>query len=225
MYTDTNPDLYISITSVMDRGTALVLENCEDGIFIKDTVSGLYMLACRRTDTAKQWLVKHEGDYGVVVTFDSHAADFVKSRYGLCNTLECYQAVYAHTTAPQIKADLDVRNATKEDFDFVAAVYNKVSPEELKEIINRNQLFIATKDSRIIGFAGQHLEGSLGILEVMPEYRGNGYGKYLEVFMIDHMLKKGQKPFCQVETFNKISLELQKKLGYNITTEKVYFIY
>jgi ribosomal protein S18 acetylase RimI-like enzyme len=65
-----------------------------------------------------------------------------------------------------------------------------VSKQELKEIIRRRELFIGLYNQEIIGFIGQHLEGSIGLLEIFPTYRGNGYGTELESYLIAHMLKK-----------------------------------
>ena len=77
----------------------------------------------------------------------------------------------------------------------------------------------------MVGFIGQHLEGSMGLLEVLPQYRKNGYGMELEQTMINYMLEKGLIPFCQVEVTNEKSLRLQKKLGLTISREQVYWLF
>lgn len=69
------------------------------------------------------------------------------------------------------------------------------------------------------------MEGSIGLLEVMPEYRRKGYGVELESFMISHMLQQNLMPFGQIEVANDKSLGLQHKLGMQISQEKVYWIF
>lgn len=110
------------------------------------------------------------------------------------------------------------------DFPFVSFHYGMVSAEELTKIIRRGQLFIGFHDGKPIGFIGEHLEGSMGLLEILPGYRGKGYGTELEIFMIGHMLEKGQRPFCQIETDNSNSMRLQRKLGLTISEERMYWM-
>ena len=226
MYTDKKPLLYKSITQVINRGSAEILENCDKGIFIKDTVSGVCMLVCDSFELSCKWLTKHEDiGYTVLAVFDSDVAGFAAKRYGFSGKLECYQAVYTHSTAPEYTSDLIIREADMTDFEKVSSVYDKITEEELKQVIGRKELFIGMRGQEMAGFAGRHLEGSIGILEVLPQYRKRGYGKALECFMIKYMLDKGLSAFCQVETHNEISRNLQLKLGYTVTDEKIYFLY
>jgi GNAT superfamily N-acetyltransferase len=51
----------------------------------------------------------------------------------------------------------------------------------------------------------------MGLLEVLPIHRGKGYGTELESYLIARMLKRDLIPFCQIETDNDKSLNLQKK--------------
>ena len=64
-----------------------------------------------------------------------------------------------------------------------------------------------------IGFIGEHLEGSMGLLYVFPEYRRRGYGAALQRHLISKTLEEGYIPFGQVEKDNHASLRLQKKIG------------
>lgn len=68
-------------------------------------------------------------------------------------------------------------------------------------------------------------EGSIGILEVLDEYRGRGFGSALEKFMVNRILEKGQTPFAQISVDNQVSMDLQRKLGFEISTERVYWLF
>ena len=85
-------------------------------------------------------------------------------------------------------------------------------PEYIKELIRRKQLWGIFEDGALAGFIGQHFEGSMGLLEVLPQYRKQGYGKILEAFMIRHVLGQGRTPFCQVFDGNTASARLQERL-------------
>ena len=103
--------------------------------------------------------------------------------------------------------------------------YQKLSEEELRKIIERENLFMAVHNEKPVGFVGEHLEGSMGLLEILPDCRRKGYGTELESFMISHILKQNLIPYCQVEVDNDKSLELQRKLGLIISKEKLYWIF
>ena len=64
-----------------------------------------------------------------------------------------------------------------------------------------------------MGFIGEHLEGSMGLLYIFPEYRRKGFGTVLETYLIAKTMEDGYIPFGQVEKDNLRSLSLQKKIG------------
>ena len=74
-----------------------------------------------------------------------------------------------------------------------------------------------------VGFVGLHPEGCFGLLEVFPEQRGQGYGAALEAHILRFCLENGRVPYCQVEVDNIVSLNLQKKLGLDVSPETSLF--
>ena len=76
----------------------------------------------------------------------------------------------------------------------------------------------------IAGFAGTHEERSMGLLEILPEYRRLGLAYALEAHLINHLLSQGRVPFCQVAIVNVASIRLQQKLGLTISDQVVYWL-
>ena len=76
----------------------------------------------------------------------------------------------------------------------------------------------------IAGFVGTHEEQTMGLLEILPEYRRLGLAYALEAHLINHLLSIGQTPFCQVAIHNEPSLRLQRKLGLTISDTVVYWL-
>ena len=74
-------------------------------------------------------------------------------------------------------------------------------------------MFLGYKGALLAGFIGEHLEGSMGLLYVFPEFRRKGIATALEKYYIARTMEKGFVPFGQVEKDNKESLLLQKKLN------------
>ena len=100
-----------------------------------------------------------------------------------------------------------------------------LSREELTKIITRRKLIMGLLNGKPVGFVGEHLEGSLGILYILPEYRKQGFAAYLEKYQMNEMLKDGYLPFGQVEVGNEKSLNLQKKLGFKECSGFVYWFF
>jgi tRNA (guanine37-N1)-methyltransferase len=76
----------------------------------------------------------------------------------------------------------------------------------------------------IVGFVGTHDEHSMGLLEILPEYRRLGLGYALEAHLINHLLSRGRVPFCQVAVYNEASILLQEKMGLEISTSVIYWL-
>lgn len=225
-YVNKNYILYAGLIQSIRRGTAEILEENEQGVFLRDTVSDAFMVATENTELSIHWLNTHEElNYNLVAVFQKTLAEFVAERYGLTSVLDCLQAVYMKSEPPTLRGTIQIHTATDEELQIITDHYDKLSEPELKKIIQRKELFIGTHDNKIVGFAGQHLEGSMGLLEILPMYRGKGYGTELENYLIAHILEKGMIPFCQVEIDNYKSLGLQKKVGLTISDEHVYWLF
>lgn len=65
----------------------------------------------------------------------------------------------------------------------------------------------------MVGFIDEHLEGSMGLLYIFPEYRRRGFGAELQTHYIVKAMEDGYIPFGQVEKGNLNSLKLQQKIG------------
>lgn len=226
MNLETNPVLYAGLIQIHKRGTAEILEETENGIFLLDTVSNGVMLAVENIETGRQWLRKHSDLHSTLFSvFDRELVDFIRAEYGLTEVLDCYQAVYPLKTPPACGKKLQIRCATQQDLPIILAHYGKLSEAELKQVIAHGNLFLAFHNGEAVGFVGEHLEGSMGLLDVLPDCRRQGYGAELESFMISRMLERGLLPYCQVEVDSEKSLALQRKLGMMVSTEKVYWVF
>ena len=226
MYLDANPYLYAGLIHVLRRGTAILLEESAQGIFLKDSVSQFSFLAVDSCSLGVEWLMRHEREsYAGLCVFDPMLASFAKKRYAFSTHMTCFQAVYPFRTPPPLSRKLRIRPASPQDLETVAAHYHHVSTNELAQNICLRNLFLGYRDDTMVGFVGQHLEGAIGLLEVLPKHRGQGYGRELEGFMIARMLEDGYLPFCQVEEENEASLGLQRSLGMRLADGKMYFVY
>ncbi len=57
---------YIAIRRVVERGTAEIIEQSEDVLFIRDKVSGVNLLACEDDELAREVMERHR-DRGITL--------------------------------------------------------------------------------------------------------------------------------------------------------------
>lgn len=126
MNLETNPVLYAGLIQIRKRGTAEILEETENGIFLLDTVSNGVMLAVENIETGRQWLRKHSDLHSTLFSvFDRELVDFIRAEYGLTEVLDCYQAVYPLNTPLACEKNLQIRCATQQDLPIILAHYAK----------------------------------------------------------------------------------------------------
>lgn len=75
----------------------------------------------------------------------------------------------------------------------------------------------AFKDDQLVGFAGIHDSGSMGLLEVFPSYQKHGIGSSLVKRMIVKQLEQNQIPFSEIFEHNQTSIRLVKKVGMELS--------
>ena len=86
--------------------------------------------------------------------------------------------------------------------------------------VSKHPYFIAKYDGKIIGYGGMYIiidEAYILNICILPEYRGNGYGKMLLKSMMSYAAKKGALSMTlEVRVSNAIALELYKDLGFTV---------
>ena len=141
----------------------------------------------------------------------------------------CYNAAYLHEKYIE-RRNFEVKIKVLKE-EFVEVVKNNYSELSLcnsgyiEERVKDKELYGAFLGNRLAGFIGTHEEGSIGMLEVMPEFRGKCIGSELERYAINRAISKGRYPYCQVKEKNEISMKLQKSLGMEISKTKVYWLF
>jgi len=137
----------------------------------------------------------------------------------------CYQTVYTNGPLPQERHDMRIRQLTIDDVPFVLQNYHHpgANREHIEARIHEYMIG-AFIDENCAGFAGIHEEGSIGLLEVLPEYRRQGIAEVLETHVIRWCIQKGRLPYCHVLTDNAASLALQQKLNLTLDPKPLYWL-
>lgn len=204
---------YLGIDRVLKRGSGEILEETDRALLVRDRVSEALMLACEDASSGLALLGRHIDSGCSLLMVPNYAAGLTAfERYGFSEKLECYQVAY-YGEKPQPDNRLTVRTADENDLPMLTETYHLISPEEMEKVVRRGSVLIGCEGNCPVGFIGEHLEGSMGMLYVFPEHRRRGFGYALQTHYIVKTLENGYVPFGQVEKSNRISMKLQEKIG------------
>ena len=203
----------LGLDRVLKRGSGEIIAEQDNALLIRDSVSGAYLLACEDTAAGLRVLDRNiRPDCGLLMVSNEALGKEAYSRYGFSGKLECFQVAY-YGEKPPADSRISVRAAEERDLRMLVRNYRLVSREELGKAVARRSVLLGYHQDQLIGFIGEHLEGSMGMLYVFPEFRHKGFGAALQSHLIAKTMEEGYIPFGQVEKENHASLCLQKKLG------------
>ncbi|MBQ7491914.1 MAG: GNAT family N-acetyltransferase [Clostridia bacterium] len=204
---------YLGLDRVLKRGSGKILAERDHAFLVYDKISGAYLLACNDMTADISLLDRYAGQDCDLLMVSNHAlGNAAFERYGFSEKLVCYQVAY-YGQKPPLDARLTVRTADETDFAMLSETYRLIRAEELEMVIKRKSILLGYHEGRLVGFIGEHLEGSMGLLYVFPEHRRKGFGTALQAHFMAKTMESGWIPFGQVEKDNQSSLRMQNKLG------------
>ena len=153
----------------------------------------------------------------VVVARGPGVAEMLRDRF--CLQLSDYCSNVAYLKQERLAWDcpgLVIRPFRVEELPAFLAHYDIEDEAEARAHIEKGELFAAEYEGKLAGFMGLHADGSMGLLEVFPEYRKLGIGRAIEKFFINFCLDRGWVPYGQVFCDNEASFSLQTNLGMSV---------
>ncbi len=224
---DFSPDplLTANIENSILRHAAEILEDEREGIFVYDREGELYMLYAP-AELGKRWLQKHEDrHYECLILYDDALITWAAERYGFIIDEKCASAVWTKAELPRFERRLTLRRALESEFSFCREIYRHSSDSDVREALRRGNVLLGFLDSTLVGMIGLHAEGSMGMLEVLPEYRCCGFGTELELTMVTLQLERGLIPYSHVYRSNHASLALHEHLGMRVSQGSLTWLY
>lgn len=215
----------IALIEAIRRGNAHILAEQPNGVLLQEKRSGVYMLSVDSLQTGQELLKILTGQ--PVRELMLNREDLIPQAQEYLNLLldfSFYHAAYLKTSPPLPAHRLTIHPLDEAAAEQVAAVYAYLNQAEALAEIRSGHLFGGYWNGVLIGFVGEHPEGSIGLLEVFPEYRRRGFGLELENYMIAQHVAQGKVPFAQVFTENKNSLSLQRKLGMTLAEKPCFWL-
>jgi tRNA (guanine37-N1)-methyltransferase len=242
--------LYIDMTELIKRGRARLIYEDEYEVCLKDKYSGAYFYAMdKKRDAAlncaieaiKADAIKHSntGKEHFFVLHQIEAVEPFGTKLLAQTFMECRQCVYTRREKVPVKG-LYVTDSTRGldagsekpvirrlGVEYAKAVYDNYdlaeSMEYIRERIEKGMIFGAFAKDKLAGFVGYHAEGSIGMLEVLPQFRRRGIGRALEVFIINHCIESGYTPYGNVVVGNEVSERLQESIGLYFSKTNIFW--
>ncbi len=142
---------------------------------------------------------------------------------GYRELLVCRQFLYTRKVPLPVRHK-DIRRLDAESLSCIIALCGMQNRAYLKERLCAGALYGAFVEDRLVGFAGVHAAGGVGMLYVAEDFRGNGVGASLESYVINRMLERGHIPYGHVEPCREAALRLQEKLGLYQAGDTFYWL-
>lgn len=227
---DKDSKFYIDVIDPLRSGKASVVDFSNNGILVNN--NGVWMVITEDKAQAVEYahiIAQNRRPGASVVVHQNVALDEIS---GIIKTswrqVPCHVAGYFLPDVLSVESDASFKPLTHDFDEVVWKTYNffKDNPNGLipaRESIDNGMIGAFANDT-LVGYIGIHEESAMGMLEVFPQYRRNGYGIALEKTLINYLLNKGRSPFCHILETNSVSIALQKRIGLWLSTDKVYWM-
>ncbi len=213
----------IHIIESLARGSGEILYECGEDALVYDRECLLAMLTVASREKGEELLaLAPEGTESFLLSQD-FMVPVLKERFGMHVDMECVNALYTNREHLPVK-HRDIRRLSAESLGYVLENYRYGNREYVEERLKRGQLFGIFREGRLAGFAGEHEEGSLGMLFVDPACRRQGLGESLEAFLINRHKDMGYTPYGQIMVGNQSSLKMQERLGLYLSSKSVWWM-
>lgn len=227
-----DPVLYLDLTEAIRRGEGRLIAAMPRGALVsfrnyeKDGQELGFTMFADDLETAKRLLAMLPPQPDFLTVHEDFYLDELEKRFGFDRLNPCWQVGYLRTMAPAAPdCEAEIRQLELSHLPAVVEHYaeNGVDDGYLSGLIEQGELYGAFEGETLMAFIGRHAEGSMGLLEVLPQYRRRGLGRRLQSHLIDLELSRGRIPYGQVFDGNEASLALQQSLGMTRSMGRLYW--
>lgn len=211
----------IHMIEALARGNAEILYAKDKDILLYDSNCKVCMISAETPESGETLIQRVPQDTAMIVTSQEFLNTLVVKKLGFEVYHECYQACYTQREPLPVQHK-DIRPLTMEDVEYVISNYH-TDTNYIAERIMSKCMYGAYVDDKLVGFIGEHDDGSMGMLFVDEEYRGKGIGSSLEAYNINRQRAAGYIPYSHIVVGNEASMKLQEKLGLYLSKDTVWW--
>ena len=214
---------YIHMIETLNRGRGEILYEKGGDILVYDSKCLLAQLTVSTPEKGMEMLALLPEEVEAIEVSQEFMIAPIEEKLGMHVHMMCVNACYTNREQMPVKYK-DIHPLTMEALSYVLEHYEYGSREYLTERIRSGAMVGAWKDGKLVGFAGEHEEGSLGLLYVHPEVRRQGIGEALEAYMVNRHLTLGYLPYGQIVVGNDRSIKMQEKHGLYLSEGHVWWM-
>ncbi|MFR8846169.1 MAG: GNAT family N-acetyltransferase [Waltera sp.] len=159
-----------------------------------------------------------------IVTVTDRWNERVSEILGYHGSMLCSQACYTRGEPLPVRHK-DIRQLTVEEVPYVAEHYHLGDEIYVRERITAGDVFGIYIEGKLCGFIGCHNDGSMGMLYVEDAYRRQGLAASLEGYLINKQREQGMIPYAHIVNGNEASIQLQERLGLNLSDPVIWWLY
>ncbi|AGF55223.1 hypothetical protein B0P06_000693 [Clostridium saccharoperbutylacetonicum] len=220
--------LHVDMLECIRRGSAEILYASEEGVLLVDIPSQVFMISAFNNHTSENLISKIPDSAEIIAAHDKFSYDSLLKKHDYSARMICHNTVYTKKTLiPVENFDIKIKHLNTDYKDTIISNYTKaevVDSNYIEERLKANVMLGAFINNDLCGFIGNHSEGSIGMLEVFLKYRGNGIGMALQIAATNDSLANKRYAYGQVVEGNLASTKLQKKLGFELSKDRVYWL-
>lgn len=223
-----DPLLHVDMLECIRRDSVEILFASEEAVLLLDIPSKIYMITAQNYKIAEHLISKLPDDIELIVSHDRFTSKLLADKFNFSDSMACYNAVYTKNASIKLENSIvEIRHLTRDYKNIIMKNYSKaytIDDAYMENRLDAQVMLGAFIDNNLCGFIGNHIEGSIGMLEVLEEYRCRGIGTILEISAINDALANNRYVYGQVIDTNLASIALQKKLGFEFSKTKVYWL-
>lgn len=191
----------------------------EEGVLLllQEEVYVLSVFESTATQRFASYLVGCANPFSVHQSFVS---EYLEDQ-GMKKTFRCLQACCLHQERYQVSKDVEFRILSLADEDVVLEHYHLGDAAYVRSRLADNVMLGIEVEGKLAGFMGTHQEGTLGMLEIFPNYRRRHLGYELEKEYCNRLLDEHKVPYCHIVEDNTASVALHQKLGFAFASHRI----
>lgn len=217
---------HADMLEALKREEAELIYADDEGVLIRSMNYGGYLISTE-SDTLMERFCDMITSPIIITTHQTRFLAMLKDIFGFNMYTICVQCAYLNEEKLESKLPdgIGLRELTLSDTDFVLEHYKNIPFREYIEERIEAGMLGAYCESGLVGFIGVHDDGSMGMLEVLPEYRRRGIALSLEVALINRLIEQKKLPYAQIVSSNDKSARLQEKLGMSFSDKTLAWVF
>ncbi len=216
-----NRDQNIPAIYALQRGAEVLLSD-NDGVILYEKNNDLYYISLDDNSLLQRdW--QYEKRHSECLVLREKNIEALKERIQPNVINPCRQVLFLGE-APALSniEGLEIKKLTIDELDFVCAHYKMhLDQGYMAARLLGGHVYGAYYNGALAGFAGRHSDGSMGMLEVLPEYRRHGIGSALGCYLINLVKSLGQIPYAHIFPDNEASLAMTTQIPGAVLTNEI----